>query len=170
MSELAKKKAVLDQDPPKSFTLFEQGNILVTLNLPEALSLSKNQSTDFPVDLILTNKTKFTITSAKFSVTLNEVLDDTGQISLAKVYWKGPKVTDPLKNTMDFIWDGPVLPDGAANGRPDTSGYSTVRWIATANNGQGTETFTNSLTLVSLTFGPIGPIVTPTGPTVIVLP
>ncbi|WP_397443978.1 hypothetical protein [Pseudomonas chlororaphis] len=172
MSELAKKKnSNLDQDSPTAFTLFDQNDISVTLELPAALSLTKNERTDYPANLKLTNKTKFTITSATFSMTLDDVVDDTNsRVLLANVSWKGAKVTDPLKNTMNFIWDTPIPPDETADGRPDTPGYSKVQWVATTNNGQGTETFTNNLTLVSLTFGPSGPIVTGPGPTVIVLP
>ncbi|WP_248796446.1 hypothetical protein [Pseudomonas sp. MWU13-2105] len=170
MSELARKEITnLEQGPAQVFTLFEQSGIVVTLELPNALSLSKNERSDYPANLMLTNNTEFTLISANFVVTLDDVVDSVLQALLATVRWKGPNLTDPLLKKMDFTCNGPIPPNGTASCMPNITGYSKIQWVATTNNGQSTETFTNSLALVSLTLGPIESIDTPTGPTIIVL-
>ncbi|CAH0177248.1 hypothetical protein SRABI123_01348 [Pseudomonas sp. Bi123] len=169
MSDLASEKiSNLEQDPAEAFTIFEQSGISIELTLPGALSLSKGGNSLYAATVTLKNDTEFTVTSAEFKVTLNNVYDNNSKnMQLATVGFKGPGVMDQPKQEMSFTLDAAVLANGSGNCSPKVTGCSNVQWLASMNNGQGTENFTTSLTSVQLTL--ISDPETKNGPTLIIL-
>ncbi|WP_028682513.1 hypothetical protein [Pseudomonas chlororaphis] len=153
MTKLGEKISHLVQvDPDKVFTIFEQNGISIELTLPSALSFGKGESFPYAAKLALKNATQFTVTSAEFKVTLNSVYDkDSKTLLLANVGWKGPGALDQAQQEMSFTIDAAVLANTSGPCSPKTPGFSNVQWIATMNNGTGTENFTTSLTSVQLT-------------------
>ncbi|AZE48271.1 hypothetical protein C4K04_2598 [Pseudomonas chlororaphis] len=165
MTKLGEKLPHLEQDPAKIFTIFDQSGISIDLTLPGALSLSKGGNSQYTATLTLKNDTKFTVTSAQFKVTLNNVYDNNKSLLLANVGWKGSEVLPQAVQEMSFILDAAVLANGSGSCSPKVTGFSNVQWLATMNNGLGTENFTTSLTSVQLTSDPD----TENGPTLVVL-
>ncbi|MCU7645681.1 hypothetical protein [Pseudomonas piscis] len=171
MPESAKKVSQLQQGKAKTFTLFDQNDILITLDLPGVLNLLLDEVDVYPVGdnavaaPIFTNHTPYPVISATFTIKLGSISN--GQQEIANAQWQNP---DNLKKqeTMSFTCNN--VPTGQeVQCDPDTAGYTKVRWQATRTSGEGMEVLNNSLTLVSLTLGPVVPKTRPdTGPDVTV--
>ncbi|WP_223537997.1 hypothetical protein [Pseudomonas sp. GL-B-16] len=162
MSQLAQEKSQqLEQAPAQTFTLFIQNGISITLDLPGALQINQNRQELFTAAPILHNDTTFPIESATFTIKLEDVIDASTNV-IANVRWWNNQIFDG-KQTMEFTCKA-VLPGKTGPGIPASSGYSQVRWSTSVSSGRGTETFSNTLSLVSLTYGPFPPNA-PTGPT-----
>ncbi|AZD78702.1 hypothetical protein [Pseudomonas chlororaphis] len=152
MTKLGEKLPRLEQDPAKAFPIFEQSGITIEVTLPGALSLSKGGNSQYAAIVKLKNETVFTVTSAEFKVTLNNVFDDiNANMPLATVGWKGPGVMDQPKQEMSFTLDAAVPANDSGNCSPKVALNNYVQWLASNNNGTGTENFTTSLTSVQLT-------------------
>ncbi|WP_085577659.1 MULTISPECIES: hypothetical protein [unclassified Pseudomonas] len=160
MSQALKEQASEKyQGQVKTFTIFKQNGISLTLDLPGTLQFNQNSQEIYPplsgsvlsVAPVLVNETGFDIVSATFSVVLNDVLDATNVI--ANVRWWNMDLLEG-QQTMEFVC-GPVSNGNKVTSTPSTIGYSRIRWATMANNGHGTASFSNSVSLVSLTFGPI---------------
>lgn len=162
MSQSTQEKSQqLDQAPAQTFTLFTQNGIRITLDLPAALQINQNRQELFSSAPILHNDTTFPIESATFTIKLEDVIDASSNV-IANVRWWNNQVFEG-KQIMEFTCKA-VKPGGTDTCIPASSGYSQVRWSTSVSSGRGTETFTNTLSLVSLTYGPFPPN-HPTGPT-----
>ncbi|MGY1446915.1 hypothetical protein [Pseudomonas chlororaphis] len=168
----AKKVSQLDQGSATTFTLFTQNDILITLDLPSVLELGLDMVEVYPKETnavaapIFKNNTPYTVISASFTIKLGSVLNDQKQ-EIAKAQWQNP---GNLKQQESMSFTCKNVPSGQEiQCEPDTDGYTKVRWQATRTSGEGTELLNNSLTLVSLTLGPVEPKNVPaTGPDVTV--
>ncbi|WP_192564758.1 hypothetical protein [Pseudomonas gozinkensis] len=168
---IQEKTSILLQQTAIPFTLFNQNDIQITLNLPKALQINRDGQEVYPPKPtpgegapMLHNNTKFPIKSAKFTIKLEDVIDGSSNV-IANVRWWSDEIFDG-KQTMEFIVED-IRPGEVGICSPTTAGYNQVRWATSVSSGRGMETFTNKLDLVSLTFGPIeanGPSGNPTGP------
>lgn len=152
-----------DQAPAQPFTLFDQSGIRITLNLPAALQINQNRQELFTTAPVLHNNTGLSIVSASFVIKLDDVIDGSSNV-IANVRWWNANTFDG-EQTMTFTC-GAVAPDASGTCAPTSHGYSQVRWGTTVSSGRGTETFTHTLSLVSLTFGPLLSNKVPNGPIV----
>lgn len=152
MSESVKEKfSNYKQSSAKSFTLFEQSGIKITLVLPKSLSINQNTQEQYPCAPVLRNTTKFPVVSAKFSITLEDVIDGSSN-SIASVRWWDDDAFKG-KKTMSFHC-GAVNPGEELKCIPDNIEYSQVRWNATVSSGHGQGGFSSTLSNVSFSFGP----------------
>ncbi|ROL94140.1 hypothetical protein BK636_01965 [Pseudomonas chlororaphis] len=172
MPELAKKAPRLEQGGTKTFKLFDQDNILITLDLPGVLNLILDEVAVYPTipDIFatpkFTNNTPYPVISATFTIELGSIYNNSQQV-IASAQWQNP---DNLQKqgSMSFTCKN-VAVGQEIQCKPDTDGFTKVRWQATRTSGEGTELLNNSLTLVSLTLGPVKPKNIPaTGPDVTV--
>ncbi|CAD5201173.1 hypothetical protein [Pseudomonas sp. FEN] len=167
------KISILAQQAVVPFTLFDQNGIKITLNLPKALQINQNNQETYPPKPtpgegapMLHNNTIFPIKSATFSIKLEDVIDGSSNV-IASVRWWSDEIFDG-KQTMEFTVEN-IRPGEVGICSPTSSGYNQVRWATSVSSGRGVETFTNTLNLVSLIFGPLqpnGPGGNPTGPIV----
>ncbi|MHB2247743.1 MULTISPECIES: hypothetical protein [Pseudomonas] len=170
---IQEKTATLLQQPAVAFTLFDQNGVQITLNLPSALQINQNGQEYYPPNPtpgegapVLHNNTIFPIESATFTVELLDVIDASSNV-IANVRWWNNKIFDG-KKSMEFTVKK-VLPGEVGICVPSEAGYNQVRWATSVSSGRGTETFKNTLNIVTLTFGPLqpnGPGGNPTGPIV----
>lgn len=130
------------------------------MDLPGALQINQNRQELFPTAPILHNDTEFPIESATFTKKMEDVIDLSSNV-IANVRWWNDQIFDG-KQTMEFTCKV-VKPGDKGTCIPTSSGYFQVRWSTSVSSGRGTETFTNTLNLVSLTYGPFPPNA-PTGP------
>ncbi|WP_338524310.1 hypothetical protein NUH87_01015 [Pseudomonas batumici] len=163
MSEAIKEKTSnKDQSPAQTYTLFDQNDIQITLNLPSALQLNPVGQECYPRNPtpeegapILHNNTRSPIESVTFTIKLEDVMDASKVI--ANVRWWYDDFANGLQ-TMTFTCEA-VLPGETAICRPTRSGYSQVRWSTEVSIGRGMQSF-------SLTYGSLPPSPTLTGPIV----
>lgn len=155
MSESAQQSSQqLAQAPSKTFTLFDQNGIQLTLDLPAALQINQNRGELFTSSPVLHNSTNFPIESATFTIVLEDVIDASSNV-IANVRWWNNDIFDG-KKSMEFTCRA-IQPGGKGTATPSSSGYSQVRWHTSVSSGRGIETFTNTVNLVTLTFGPFPP-------------
>ena len=171
MPELARKAPRLEQGSTKTFKLFDQDNILITLDLPGVLNLVLDEVAVYPTipNTVaapkFTNNTPYPVISATFTIELGSIYSN--QQVIANAQWQNP---DNLhkQESMSFTCKN-VAVGQEVQCEPDTDGFTKVRWQATRTSGEGTELLNKSLTLVSLTLGPVEPKNVPaTGPDVTV--
>ncbi|NWD04118.1 hypothetical protein [Pseudomonas gingeri] len=141
-----------DQTPAKTFTLFNQNGIKITLDLPGALQINQNRQELYTSAPILHNSTIFPIKSAKFTIRLDDVRDASSNV-IANVRWWNPSIFNG-EQTMEFNVEA-IQPNETGKCTPASSGYSQVRWATSVSSGRAQETFTNTLNLVSLIYGPL---------------
>jgi len=180
MSEALKEKVSEEyQGPVKTYVLFDQNDIQITLSLPGNLQFNQNSQELYPplssqspsVAPVLVNNSKFDIESATFIVTLQDVLD---RNTIANVLWWNLEEADG-QAIMEFTC-GPVskkLPNSEAESvtsKPTEKGYSRIRWATMSNNGKGQSNFLIDVSSVKLVIGPVSadpkkPVI---GPTVLI--
>nr|BFD42489.1 hypothetical protein FFPRI1PSEUD_39880 [Pseudomonas sp. FFPRI_1] len=163
MSEALKGKPSVDyQEGVETFTIFEMKelNINITLDLPSALMLNKDEQEYYPrrednskvAAPVLTNNSGYDIQSATFSVRLYDLRPSNNVI--ANVQWF--KVGKPLLQTLTFTCKDVKNGKQAQCTIADTehAGYSRIRWATMANNGEGTTTLSCNVSPITLIFSP----------------
>ncbi|WP_155290743.1 hypothetical protein [Pseudomonas chlororaphis] len=173
MPELAKKTSQLDQGAVNTYTLFTQNDILITLDLPSILKLGLDRSEVYPKDTnavaapMFKNNSPYIVKSATFTIKLGDINGQSGKIATAK--WQNPGTLDE-QESMSFTCEN-VSPHQEIQCGPDNPGYTKIRWGSTMISGMTKENLNQSLTLVSLTLGPVVPEnIPPSGPNISVAP
>lgn len=135
-------------------------DIKITLDLPSALMLNKDQQEYYPTREdsskvaapILINNSGYEIQLATFSITLNDLRPSNNII--ANVQWF--KMGKPLLQTLKFTCKDVKNANSVQCTIADTehAGYSRIRWATMANNGEGTTTLSCNVSPITLIFSP----------------
>ncbi|QQZ44053.1 hypothetical protein IF690_11120 [Pseudomonas sp. SK3(2021)] len=165
MSELGNKALNLSQGGIVPFTLFEKDKISIILDLPSIVKLRLGVDESCPVAPVLKNDSPYTVISATFSISLDSVHDTNSQEVIANVEWLNSNTLETA-SIMHFTCEN--VPAGQTlQCNPTMRGYDKIQWHSTMTSGVGMEILNSSLTLGSITLGPIASETFPdTGPTI----
>lgn len=159
MSKIAEERfSNRDASPvTEIFTLFNQNNIRITLELPTAVQINLNQHVGYTCAPVLHNDNAiFPIDSAEFSVTLSDVKSDGGSRNvIANVVWWDP-IRMKAKPAITFTC-APVSAGQSIQCTPSDKGYTQMRWGTTVSNGEGKQKLENSLDQLKISYSPGNP-------------
>ncbi|QLG93496.1 hypothetical protein HZF02_16710 [Pseudomonas yamanorum] len=157
MSELAKETiSNLGASPKTSeVDLYSRDGIRIFLELPIQVTLKRNGDDAYCTCApILENKTPYPISSAEFTITLNDVKSTTSPAdTLVNVVWWDPESYKSYK-TMTFKCDTTVDASKSSKCSPDSPDVSQVQWISKELKGGGKQTLDSTLAFVSLSYIP----------------